>query len=65
MLQVLSEIILAILCVYGGYRLLHDLENLLVRTLKKRRERKRPEETPDKDEIDTKGGEDSEPNGSQ
>lgn len=64
MLQVLSEIILAILCVYGGYRLLHDLVNLLERLLKKRQlHADLPEEPHNEDDINLKGGEDSEPDG--
>ncbi len=37
MLQVLCEIILSILCVYGGYRLLHDLSDCFVRWMNRRR----------------------------
>lgn len=67
MLQVLSEILLSILCVYGGYRLLHDFVNLLERRLGKRRDDRpdRPDGMRHEDEMSMKGGEDSESKGSQ
>lgn len=46
MLQVLCEIILSILCVYGGYRLLHDLEKWLTRPSKRRSSRRKDEGSP-------------------
>lgn len=65
MLQVLWEIILSILCVYGGYRLLHDAANLLEHRLQKRREGRseQPDAAENGDEKDRKGGEDSDPGG--
>lgn len=71
MLQVLCEIILSILCVYGGYRLLHDLVNLLERMSGRRQarrkdqnskadERSAPPAAPDGKENPAKGGEDAE-----